>query len=239
MTTGYENILRLAHENLLPALERFTVLVSRLRGLSRFQDVKAGFGLSTQELDSILDTSSCLQLLAHHTLKIAMSELHQFRAFSAWLHQEIEVQSIDRESDATRETSEGDTTIDYGSTLEYIQGAMNKSRLFNLFNMAEPGEQRSHWDLAVEGRSLYDLYRREFESTSKSDTPEKQLPGLDALIIHLDRQCNAVFSGIAETQRRNVRFGTSVNLGLGVPHRIDMRMLLEVGQFGRSKHIVV
>ena len=212
----------------MPALERFTVVVSRLRGLSKFQDSKGGFGLSTQELDDILDTSSCLQLVAHHILQTAASELRQFWAFSTWLHHEIEVQSADMDSTTAQDTSERDGNIDHRNTLEYICGAMDQSRLFSLFDAAELAGQKPQWDLASEGRSLYDLYRRELDSLSNTNRMEKQLPGLDALITYLSGQCNAVFAGIAETQKRNVRFGPPVSLGIFVPHNTDMRMLLEV-----------
>ena len=228
MTTGYETVQRLAHENLLHALERFTVLVSRLRGLSKFHDSSVALGLSTQELDNVLDTTACLQLLAHHVLIAAGSELRGFSAFSAWLKHEIETQSMEPGSSAAQEASERDTNIDHRSTLEYIQGAMKQSRLSSLFNMSSLSEERQQWDLSAEGRSLYELYKRELKTISSSGFSEKQLPGVDALIGHLDSQCNAVFGRIAETQKRNIRFANPVKLGNDMPKRMDMRMLAEV-----------
>ena len=212
----------------MPALERFTVLVSRLRGLSKFQDSNAGFGLSTQGLDNILDTTSCLQLMAHHILITAASELREFFAFSLWLRHEIEVQSVDTHTSAAYEASERDNNIDHRSTLNFIQGAMHHSRLFTLFDIAEMKEQKPQWDLVAEGRPLYELYRRELDNLFHSNIPDRQLPGLDALITYLESQCNAVFASRAETQKRNVRFGPPVYLGTGVPRSADMRLLLEV-----------
>lgn len=228
VTTGYETVQRLAHENLLPALERFTVLVSRLRGLSKFQDASAALGLSTQELDNVLDSTACLQLLAHHVLIAAGSELRGFLAFSTWLKHEIETQSAEPGSTAAQEASERDTNIDHASTLEYIRGGMKQSRLASLFNVNTTPEERPQWDLTAEGRSLYELYGRELKTTGDSSAPEKQLPGVDTLISHLDSQCKAVFGRIAETQRRNIRFGNPVHLGKEVPKHMDMRMLAEV-----------
>jgi len=202
--------------------------VSRLRGLSKFQDSNAGFGLSTQDLDNILDTTSCLQLMAHHILITAASELRQFSAFSLWLRHEIEVQSVDTQASAASEASERENNIDHGSTLQYIQGAMHHSRLYTLFNIAELKEQKLQWNLVAEGRPLYELYRRELDNPFQSNISDRHLPGLDALIIYLDSQCNAVFATIAETQKRNVRFGPPVYLGTGVPHSVDMRLLPEV-----------
>lgn len=227
--TGYENIRRLVHENLLPALERFSVLVSRLRGLSKFQESNTILGLSTQGLDNILDTTDCLQLLAHYILISTGSELRQFLAFSTWLRQEIETQSRDPVSASMHESNEKDANIDHASTLEYIQGAMIKSRLNEYFNGQVQPNKKSQWDLAAQGRSLFELYKRELNDLSANVPVERQLPGLDALIAHLDAQCKLVFAKIAETQRRNVRFGSVVPLGKGIPACMDMRMLAEVG----------
>lgn len=224
---GYESIRRLVHENLLPALERFCVLVSRLRGLSKFQEPNTRLGLSTQELENILDTTNCLQLLAHHILISAGYEFRQFLAFSAWLRKEIEIQSIDNSS-STDDSNEKEPEIDYASTLGYIQGGMMNSRLNKYFNTEVPADEKSLWDLAAKGRSLYDLYKHELIDRCDEVLAEKNLPGLDTLIEHLDTQCTSVFAGIAETQRRNVRFGSLISLGKGTPACMDMRMLAEV-----------
>lgn len=216
---------RLAHENLLPALERFTVLVSRLRGLSRFQLSNANLGLSTQEFDNILDTLNCLQLMAHQILITSGSELRQFLAFSAWLRQEMDIQASDA---GMAEPADKDINIDHASTLEYIQGAMTQSQLKSFFKSEAHAEEKPPWDLAAEGRSSFQLYKRGLQNTKREDSCTSQVPTLDALMKHLDAQCNAVFNGIAETQRRSVRFGAPVHLQKGVWSCMDMRMLQEV-----------
>ena len=206
-----------------------TVLLSRLRGLSKFQDSNTALGLSTQQLDNVLDTTASLQLLAHYIMIAASAELRGFSAFSTWLRHEIEIQSTEPGSSAAHEAGERDNNIDHASTLEYIRGPMKQSRLFSLFNMDPPIEDRPLWDLNAEGRSLYELYKRELKTACGSNSPEKQLPGLDALVRHLDSQCNAVFAGIASTQKRNIRLGSPVHLGETIPACIDMRMLADVG----------
>ena len=159
----------------------------------------------------------------------ARAELRGFSAFSTWLRHEIEMQSTEPGSSAAHEAGERDNNIDHASTLEYIRGPMKQSRLFSLFNMDPPIDDRPLWDLNAEGRSLYELYKRELKTTCGSNSPEKQLPGLDALIRHLDSQCNAVFARIASTQKRNIRLGSPVHLGEAIPACIDMRMLADVG----------
>lgn len=209
----------------MPALERFTVLVSRLRGLSRFQLSNANLGLSTQELDNVLDTVNCLQLMAHQILITSGSELRQFLAFSAWLRQEIDIQASDA---SMAESAEKDVNIDHASTLEYIQGAMTRSQLTSFFNLEARAGEKPPWDLAAEGRSLFELYKRGLLNASREDSSASRLPTLDALMKHLDTQCNAVFNRIAETQRRSVRLGAPIYLQKGVPSCMDIRMLHEV-----------
>ena len=216
---------RLAHENLLPALERLTVLVSRLRGLSRFQPSNANLGLSTPEFDSVLDTVNCLQLMAHQILITSSSELRQFLAFSAWLREEIDIQAS---GTSMAEFAEKDITVDYASTLEYIQGAMTQSRLASFFNLESRAEGEDHWDVAAEERSLFELCKRCLLKASTEDGSTRWLPTFESLMKHLDTQCNAIFNRIAEMQRRSVRFGAPVYLQKGVPSCVDMRMLQEV-----------
>lgn len=216
----------MTHENLLPSLDRFSVLISRLRGLSRFQDANYALGLFTLELDNILDSVNTLQLMAHNVLISVCSELQQFYAFSSWLRLEIENQATDPTSATAQEAAEKDTSLDYGNTLEYIQGAMKKSKLLEL--LGNHDDHRPKWDLDAEGRSLYQLYKKEVIELNKGASAQKQLPGLDDLIAHLDKQCGLVFGRIAETQRRNVRFGPSIKVGQDIPDCMDMRMVSEV-----------
>ena len=223
--TGYESVRRLAHENLLPALERFTILVSRLRGLSRFHHSNANLGLSTQEFDNVLDTVNCLQLMAHQILITSGLELRQFLAFSTWLREEIDYLASDP---SVAEPAEKDYNVDYTSTLDYIQGAMTQSRLTSFFNLDTMAEVEPPWDLAAEGRSLFELYKRGLQNAGREDSSPRRLFTLDALMKHLDTQCNAIFSRIAEMQRRSVRIAAPVYLQRGVPSRTDMRMLQEV-----------
>ncbi len=215
----------MAHENLLPSLERFTVILSRLRGFSKFLVSNVNFGLSTQDLDNMLDTVNCLQLVAHRILITAGTELRQFQAFSGWLRHEIDTQTTDASS---VESTEKDTNIDHASALEYIQGPMMHSRLIDFLNLEEQEEQPLQWNLAAEGSSLLELYKREHHNAIKGNVSGKRLSGLGKLIAHLESQSETVFNRIAETQRRNVRFGAPVSLGQGIFLCMDMRTVVEV-----------
>lgn len=210
------------------------MIVSRLRGLSRFQVSNVTLGLSTQDLDTILDTVNCLQLVGHNILITSGVELRQFSAFSTWLRQEIETQSSEVSS---TEAAQKDINIDYGSTLEYIQGPMTRSQLARLFDLELGIDKVSQWDLAAEGRSLFELYKKELKTDEREEPIGKTLPALDALIEHLHTQCRAVFNNIAETQKRNVRFAYPTSLGTGTPACADMRMLAEVSSHRVRPHV--
>jgi len=140
------------------------------------------------------------------------------------------LQSADASSTSANEATDKDFNIDHTSTLEYIQGAMMQSQLIGYFNMQSQGDQKQQRDLSAEGRSFFEVYKRELKDLSNHITPQKQIPGLEELISHLDTQCNLMFARIAETQRRNVRLGTPISLGADIPACMDLRMIIEVGE---------
>lgn len=223
---GYETVRRLTHENLLPALDRMGVLISRLRGLSRFQPSDIMLGLSTPELDNMLDSVHCLQLVSHHLLKCAGLELQQFAHFSVWLRHEIERQAADPASASAQEVVDKDTDLNYASILEYIEGAMTHSQM-PIYSGSQ-GEKQSQLNQDVGGGLLFELYKKELIAVGAGHTVRKHLPGLCSLGLHFQRQSDSFFEHISETQRRNVHFGTAVPLGQGISAYTDTRMVDEV-----------
>ncbi|KAL8656732.1 MAG: hypothetical protein Q9210_000073 [Variospora velana] len=226
VTTGYESIRRLVHENLLPALDRLSVHISRLRGLSRYQNSALSLGLSTSELDDIIDTMDSLQLLSHHLMRCTISESRQFGAFSTWLRHEIEKQATEPTSATAQELAQKDIAFDYASILEYIQGAMTESRMPRY--SGNPMDSKPRWDLEAEGGLLFELCTNQMQEEENVLSPPKQLPGLNVLIHHLQRQFTSLFDHISETQRRNVHFGIPIYLGAGNSDCTDMIMVPEV-----------
>lgn len=213
---------RLVHEHLLPALERFVVLASRLRGLSRFQVSNHNLGLSTQGLDVIHDTLNCLQLVAHEILLTCGSELAQFRAFAAWLHEEIDAQSSEGSTGESLDIAPG---VDHSSILDYIGGAMTRSRLSMFLNLEPDREDKDEWDPRIEEGSLFNSYKADLNKAKTSKPSTFKAPHLNALTLHLERQCGTFFHKIAEARRRNVRFGRPLQLCSGRPKTLAARMV--------------
>ena len=238
VVAGYENIRRLTHESLLPALERCVVLLSRLRGLARHGASDVTLGLSAQDLSNVIDTINCLNLMAHNILIYASLELQQFTSFSMWLRHEIDTQVVDPSSASAEEAAEKDTLIDHAKVLDYIQGAMMKSRLVEFFQPPDLEGHLKH-DLAAEGTSLYATYKKELKKYDGGDRMDKRLPRLADLFDHLSKQCEVIFNSISQTQRRNVMYGTPVLIDQNCSTRmIDARMKPEVrhqGSLSQSK----
>ncbi|KAI4201624.1 MAG: hypothetical protein LQ350_003103 [Teloschistes chrysophthalmus] len=182
-------------------------------------------GLSTLELDNMLDSVHCLQLVSHHLQRCVGLELQQFSHFSAWLRHEIERQAVDPGTASAQEIVDKDTDFEYGSILEYIQGAMTHSQM-SIYSGSH-GETKPQLDLDAGGGLLFELYKKELIAVGAGHTVRKHLPGLDSLVVHFQRQSDSFFERISETQRRNVHFGTPVQLGQGVPACTDMRMVDE------------
>ena len=227
ITTGYENIRRLAHSNLLPALERATVLVSRLLGLSKFAPSSTILGLHTQELTNVLDTIDCLNVLTHNTVIHSGTELRQFVAFSAWLRHQIDVQAAEPFSQTADELAEKDAMIDFPLVIRYVQGALTKSKLLEFFSPVGEGEGKPKWDPAAEGPSLYKVYTQDLRKHREAPETMNDLPKLSDFTAYLARQCGQVFKRIAETQRRSVLVSQPIMLGSDRDEEItDMRMTI-------------
>ena len=226
MVTGYESVRRLTHENLLPALERFMVLASRLRGLSKFHVSNSSLGLSSRKLDGIVDTISCLTLIAHRILRCCTKELLQFQAFSMWLRQEIDTQGSETLS---QDDEDNHAKIDHARVLQYVRGAMIESGLLRTLDI----DQTSRWEreraLDAEQGSLFDLLKvDEEEEKDQESQPVREHPHLDTLICHLQFQCDKLYEGIAENQRRGVRFGSPLTLAEGNPQIAALRIVRQV-----------
>lgn len=224
VTQGYAKVIELAHENLLPALDRCSIVISTLRGLARYHDSSWIFNVSTQEFTAILDVIRCLRLLTHNILIYAGDERRQFAVFSRWLRHEIDIQATDPTSSSAEEVADRDPGVDYSQLLEYIQGPMSKSDLTPFL--------RQQTDLSTETtrtRGLaYDDIRHAIE-LSKQGVPFKQ----EALCVeytytHLQNLCADLFVQIAKWQAAN----TSMDCGLvledeEVSEARDMRMVFE------------
>ncbi len=209
---GMENVRRLVHESLLPAVERCQVVLSRLKGLSRFAKSAQVLGLDTQSLNRVIDTVECLNLLGHYLMKTASKEIKQFTAFMKWFRLEIEIQGLERDnaggpgSERLDETCLRRDEVDTGTVLDYIQGVMGKS---GIIAFVRPS-------VDVRGSSLdgpsYDWSQNQvdvgfyeaFKKMLKTHPESGKRPDLDDLLRRLTGQAVKVFDGIAQTLKKSI-----------------------------------
>lgn len=57
VTTGLDNLKRLVHENMLPALERCSVILSRFSGIARFQGSNGSDSFTSQQVRYIVPSN--------------------------------------------------------------------------------------------------------------------------------------------------------------------------------------
>ncbi|KAF2874139.1 anaphase-promoting complex, cyclosome, subunit 4-domain-containing protein [Massariosphaeria phaeospora] len=129
VTSSLTMLLALLHENLLPALDRCSIVLSRLRGLAQYHDQEWIFSCPISDFTSLLETSKNIRLLAHTTLLYATDEKRQFHAFSKWLRFCIDFEATEPDSQSRLEMEARDPGVDIGLVLEYIQFALTKSDL--------------------------------------------------------------------------------------------------------------
>lgn len=170
--------------------------------------------------------------MVHTILVYAGLELQQFTAFSVWLRNEIDIQAADPTSSSAEEAAEKDTMVDHAKVLDYVQGAMTKSRLIEFFQQPANVDNRPQLDLAAEGTSLYDLYKKELKRYKEGTQMDKRLPRLQDLFAHLSNQCEIIFNNISLTQKRNVMCGKPVLIERDCnPSIMDAKMRFEVWHY--------
>lgn len=136
VTSGLSDVVKITHENLLPALERCSVITSRFNGLSknpRANAVLADFAES-HSLDNMLLVLDCMRLIGYSILDYATQELRQFSVFSGWLRDQIELQKEATDDVETDEAVEKAASIDYVQLLAYIEGPLIQSKLKDLLD---------------------------------------------------------------------------------------------------------
>ncbi|KAJ2994342.1 hypothetical protein NUW58_g1579 [Xylaria curta] len=220
--TGLHALRSLVHENFLPALERISIILSRLLGIARFHESKAEIGFTSAQIMKVMDTVSCLMLVGNKILLFVMEELELFHAFSLWLRHEIDRLAS---SSATDELTEKEASMEHGKILAYIQQYMPASPLrYYLSSVTEEDAERDR-QLADSGSSLLELLEKHVKKQESGQSDTSSYPQIEFLCKYLDSQATNVLEGIAEAERRSVRFGqvTKIVLDHNVS-RFDVRL---------------
>ena len=212
---------------MLPALDRCSVILSRLDGIAKFQAPSETVGYSSHQIARITDTVASLHLVSSKILAQAVDELDFFTAFSTWLRHEIDRLASESASD---ETADKETFIDHSKVLLYLQTAMTSSSLETYLGQASVEDyNRDGWKQVEQGAVLFELLDKQIQKQEQGLPYIKALPRVELLYTYLNRQCTAIFSQIAASEKRNVRFGTAEFIGqtsIDTPMDITMSALV-------------
>ncbi|KAI8634954.1 anaphase-promoting complex, cyclosome, subunit 4-domain-containing protein [Xylariaceae sp. FL1651] len=211
VVTGLQALRSLVHENFLPALERISIILSRLLGIARFHESRAEIGFTSAQVLKVMDIVSCLMLVGNKILLLVMEELELFHAFSIWLRHEIDRLAS---SSVTEELTEKEATMEHGKVLAYIQQYMPASPLRYYLSSVSAEDAERDRELADGGSSLLELLGKQVKKQESGQLDTGSYPQIEFLCKYLDIQASSVLEGIAEAERRSVRFGQPTKIVL-------------------------
>ena len=222
MVSGLQTLRSLVHENFLPALERIGIILSRLLGIARFHESRDEIGFTSAQITKVMDIVSCLMLVGNKILLLVMEELDLFQSFSSWLRHEIDRHASSSSSD---ELTEKEATMEHGKILTYIQQYMPASPLRHYLSNVTSEDADRDWQHAESGTSMLDMLDKQIKKQEAGQPNTGVFPQVEFLCKYLDSKANVVFEGIAEAEKRSVRFGQPATIQLrGNIAKFDVRM---------------
>jgi len=214
VTSGLENLRDLVHQNMIPALERCAVILSRLLGIARYHGGAVEIGFSSAQISRLMDIVSCLMLVSNKILIAVMEELELFTSFSSWLRFEIDRLASPSQAE---ELPEKEATMDHSKVLTYIQHCLVESPMTIFFDKVGQADWTKDWQFVEDGPTLLEMLDVQLQKNDARQPHMKAFPKVEFLVDYLSMRANTVFKDIAEAEKRSVRFGKPVRLSVGSP----------------------
>jgi anaphase-promoting complex subunit 4 len=208
---GLENLRNLIHENMLPAIERCTLILSRLSGIARFHEGEDHVGFTNTEITRLIDVLSALNLICHRVLLITMEELELFRMFSSWVRL-----TIDRVSSTTvpEDFMEKEALLDPAKILRYIEMYLVTSPMAIHFEKLPSETWNEDWQRMQDSSAVLDELDSQLKRQGAGKSYIKGLAQMGFIVDLLTAKAEGVFKNIAEAKKRSVRFGQAVKIEL-------------------------
>jgi anaphase-promoting complex subunit 4 len=230
VVTSLTTLLALVHENLIPALDRCSIIISRLRGLAHFHDRNWIFTCPLTDFTGLLDVLKNMRLLAHTVLSYAGEEKRQFLAFSKWLRFSIDFEATEPESQSRAEMEARDAGVDIALVLDYIQYGMGKS---DLTPYLRPEAK------AGGTPSSYEDTKKAIEIRREGGGFREEALCLEHLLGHFKDGVTALLRQVSKWQEANIRMDGGVVLEEVHGDEdavLDMRMGIDVRSLPPSSH---
>ncbi|KAK4204479.1 anaphase-promoting complex, cyclosome, subunit 4-domain-containing protein [Triangularia verruculosa] len=238
--SGLLSLRGLVHENLIPALERCVIILSRMLGIARFHDSEEGIGFNAGQISRLLDIVSCLTVVAHKILLNVMDELEYFSVFSTWLRLQIDQQASS--SSTSEELTEKEATMDHAKVLTYIQRYLTTSPLAMYFDQITKEDYIRDQEYAEDHHTLLQVLEKQLKRQELGQPYMRALPHVDFLVNYLVGRASNVFHNIAEAEKRGVLFGKDVVLSIGEKiwkHDVRLRVKPENGTTGQTSYVAL
>jgi hypothetical protein len=230
VTSSFTTLLALLHENLIPALDRCSIVISRLRGLAQFHDRDWIFSEPITDFSSLLETLKNMRLLAHTALLYASEEKRQFHSFSKWLRFTIDFQATEPESQSRIEMEQRDPGVDVSQVLAYIRYGLTKS---DLTPYLRPEAQLDTKSREKEAAS-YDDTKKAIALLKEGATFKEEALCLEHVLQHLATGVTGLLKQVSKWQQANIQMDSGFVLedmdekDEEVGLIADMRMMSEV-----------
>lgn len=229
VTSSFTTLLALIHENFIPALDRCSIVISRLRGLAQFHDRDWIFTSPISAFTGLLEVLKNMRLLAHTVLLYASEEKRQFHAFSKWLRFCIDYEATEPESQSRGEMENRDPGVDISQVLEYIKHGLTKS---DLAPYLRPEAQLSSKP-ANAGAASYDDTKKAVELLKEGATFKEAALCLENVLGHLNLGVAGLLKQVSGWQESNIQMDSGIVLAEGDNKDreevvADMRMVFEV-----------
>jgi anaphase-promoting complex subunit 4 len=223
VSSGLTTVIQLLHENFLPALDRCSIVISRLRGLATYyEDQEWIFNGPISDFTALLDLLKSLRLLAHTTLLYATDEKRHFASFSKWLRYSIDFEATEPDSQSRAEMEARDPGVDISVVLQYIEFGMAKSDLGPYLK----GAKDVGGGKEVVG---YEDTMKAIEILREGGAYKEEALSLEKVLGHFGEGVLGLLKQVSLWQKNNISMDCGLVLEEGnVGEAVDMRMVYEV-----------
>jgi hypothetical protein len=222
VTTSFTSLLALLHENLIPALDRCSIIISRLRGLATFHDQDWIFSNPISDFSTLLEMIKNMRFLAHTALLYAAEEKKQFHAFSKWMRFTIDFHATEADSQSRAEMELREPGVDISQVLAYVEHGLTKSDLRPFLGASERGGD--------EAAGYADTVKA-VELLREGAVFKEEALCLDTVAGHLGEGVHGLLRSVGKWQEGNVQMDGGIvleDIGKEDIKVLDMRMVVEV-----------
>lgn len=229
VTSSLTTLQALVHENLIPALDRTAMVISRLRGLAMYHDTDWIFSSPVTEFTSLLDTLKNMRLLAHTVLAYVADEKRQFAAFSRWLRFAIDFETTEPDSESRTEMEKRDSGVDISLVLEYVRHGLHQSSMHAYLKpevMLEPEDKARE-------KASYEDTKKAIAVYEEGQSWRPEALCLEHVFGHLAKGTTALLRQVSKWQESGIQMNSGIVLETAEDAEgdsiADMRMVYGVG----------